>query len=172
MLLIQQKFASSLIENETWKVADNSTGSSLLDGDTKLICLNRERSEIAERPNDGPESQVTAANLAYVIYTSGSTGVPKGVLMEHRPLVNLLSWQAETLACPAGARTLQFAPLSFDVSFQEIFSTLCSGGTLVMIGEAERRDPKALLTSAERKSGRKNVLAVYRFAAAGGSGAG
>ncbi len=91
-------------------------------------------------------------DAAYVLFTSGSTGVPKGVLMEHRPLVNLLSWQAETLACPAGARTLQFAPLSFDVSFQEIFSALCSGGTLVMIGEEERRDPKVLLNRLKEKA--------------------
>ena len=65
--------------------------------------------------------------------------------MEHRPLVNLLSWQAETFASRAAARTLQFEPPEFrGYSFQEIFSALCFGGTLVIIGEAERRDAKAL----------------------------
>ncbi|MEX0938058.1 MAG: non-ribosomal peptide synthetase [Pirellulales bacterium] len=42
-------------------------------------------------------------------------------------------------------RTLQFAPLSFDVSFQEIFSTWWSGGTLVMPDEEVRKDPRALV---------------------------
>ncbi len=79
---------------------------------------------------------------AYVIYTSGSTGKPKGVMMTHAPLVNLLSWQAEQL--PGAARTLQFASLGFDVSFQEIFSTWCTGGTLVLIEEATRTDPISL----------------------------
>jgi non-ribosomal peptide synthetase component F len=79
----------------------------------------------------GPE------DLAYVIYTSGSTGRPKGVAMPHRALLNLLAWQQEA-AVDAGARTLQFASLNFDVSFQEMFSTWCGGGTLVLVSEAVR----------------------------------
>ena len=83
--------------------------------------------------------------LAYVIYTSGSTGKPKGVAMGHGPLLNLLRWQARTLPLAVGARVLQFAPLSFDVSFQEIFSTLAAGGTLALVSEELRRDPRGLL---------------------------
>ena len=82
------------------------------------------------------------SHLAYVIYTSGSTGEPKGVAMPHRGLVNLLAWQREQL--PEPARTLQFAALGFDVAFQEIFSTLASGGTLVLLREGLRQDLPAL----------------------------
>lgn len=81
---------------------------------------------------------------AYVLFTSGSTGRPKGVAMPHRALVNLVNWQCADSACGVGDRTLQFAALSFDVSFQEIFATLASGGTLVLIDEATRRDLVAL----------------------------
>nr|WP_255595714.1 non-ribosomal peptide synthetase [Lysobacter sp. BMK333-48F3] len=81
-------------------------------------------------------------HLAYVIYTSGSTGLPKGVAMPHRGLVNLLAWQRGPL--PEPARTLQFAALGFDVAFQEIFSTLASGGTLVLLHEELRQDLPAL----------------------------
>jgi amino acid adenylation domain-containing protein len=84
-------------------------------------------------------------DLAYVIHTSGSTGTPKGVAMPHRPLVNLIAWQLGKSKLPAGAKTLQFSSLSFDVSFQEMFSTWCAGGTLVLIGDELRRDPFALL---------------------------
>ncbi|MFI7217028.1 amino acid adenylation domain-containing protein [Micromonospora maritima] len=84
--------------------------------------------------------------VAYVTYTSGSTGRPKGIGMPHRAVANLVAWQlASYPARPVGYRTLQFASLSFDVSFQEIFSTLVDGGTLVLVSEDERQDLPALL---------------------------
>jgi amino acid adenylation domain-containing protein len=92
----------------------------------------------------------TVDQLAYVLYTSGSTGRPKGVAMPHGPLVNLLSWQAATSCMGPGDRTLQFASPGFDVSFQEIFSTWLSGGTLVLVAEQMRRDPSALLAAIDR----------------------
>ncbi len=95
--------------------------------------------------SDGnPTRTGSAEDLAYVMFTSGSTGRPKGVAMPHRPLVNLLSWHARHPRLSQPARTLQFAPVSFDVSFQDIVATWCTGGTVVMIGDATRRDPMAL----------------------------
>lgn len=91
-----------------------------------------------------PLKQANSDSLAYVIYTSGSTGKPKGVAMPHRSLVNLMVWQKQQFKNPK-ARTLQFTPISFDVSFQEIFSTLSCGGTLVLIDDATRRNSEALL---------------------------
>ncbi len=88
-------------------------------------------------PLAGPE------NLAYLLYTSGSTGRPKGVAMTRGALDNLIAWQLASL--PGAWRTLQFTALSFDVSYQEIVSTWAAGGTLVLIGEEDRRDPAALL---------------------------
>lgn len=89
-----------------------------------------------------PEAQADNAEaLAYVIYTSGSTGQPKGVAMVHRALTNLLDWHRRTLPTSRGEKTLQFTSLSFDVSFQEIFTTWCEGGTLVLMADGLRRDP-------------------------------
>jgi amino acid adenylation domain-containing protein len=109
------------------------------------VCLDDDRELIASYDDAALDSHVTPDNLAYVIYTSGSTGQPKGVAMSHRPLVNLLGWQLANWTPPDAARTLQLASLSFDVAFQEIFSTWCSGGTLVLVGDEARRDPRALL---------------------------
>ena len=92
------------------------------------------------------------SSLAYVLYTSGSTGKPKGVSMGHSPLVNLLQWQKKNSIAGKGTNTLQFAPLSFDVSFQEIFATLTTGGTLVLVGDDLRMDPQNLLRFLEEKS--------------------
>ena len=101
-----------------------------------------EREGVAPRA-EGPVSGAGPANLAFVLYTSGSTGTPKGVAMPHAGLVNLVSWHLQDAAEPR--HTLQFSSLSFDVSFQEIATTLASGGTLVLVDDELRRDPDALL---------------------------
>jgi amino acid adenylation domain-containing protein len=85
----------------------------------------------------------------YVLYTSGSTGTPKGVYMTHKAMVNLIHWQYENSLARRDTRTLQFAPLTFDVSFQEIFTTLTSGATLIMINDDLRLDPVNLLKHIE-----------------------
>lgn len=91
-----------------------------------------------------PASQPEAQDPAYILFTSGSTGTPKGVTMPHRGLANLVAWQ-NSIGSGAVASTLQYAPLSFDVSFQEIFSTLGAGAALHVIAEEQRRDPAGLL---------------------------
>src|SRR5690606_32309848 len=85
-----------------------------------------------------------APELAYVLFTSRSTGRPKGVAMGTRPLAHLIDWHAGHPRLGPAAPTPQFAPPSFDVHFQEIFSTVATGGTLVLVAEAERRDPALL----------------------------
>ncbi|MDQ6819898.1 MAG: amino acid adenylation domain-containing protein [Actinomycetota bacterium] len=110
----------------------------------RTICLD-DPATFEPPDREVPAEPATPDQLAYVIYTSGSTGRPKGVAMGHGPLANLIAWQLESLRQPVAARTLQFASLSFDVAFQELFSTWCSGGTLVLIDEQTRRDPDALL---------------------------
>jgi non-ribosomal peptide synthetase component F len=66
------------------------------------------------------------------------------VALPQQALLNLLAWQLKHTALAEGARTLQFTSLSFDVSFQEIFTTWCSGGTLLMVTETVRRDVERL----------------------------
>ncbi|MEU9336453.1 amino acid adenylation domain-containing protein [Streptomyces sp. NPDC048290] len=89
--------------------------------------------------------EVSGDALAYVLYTSGSTGRPKGVAMAHRALANLVDWQRRDAVCGPEARTLHFAPLTFDVAFQELFATWAGGGTLVIADDAARKDPLRLL---------------------------
>jgi amino acid adenylation domain-containing protein len=84
-------------------------------------------------------------DLCYVLFTSGSTGRPKGVAMHHAPLLNLIQWQLRTSVLGKGDRTLQFAPISFDVSFQEILTTIAQGGVLVLITDEDRLNSTQLL---------------------------
>lgn len=111
----------------------------------QTISLDADWETIAQQSSENlSELVATPDSLAYVLYTSGSTGQPKGVMMNHRPLVNLISWQVTQSTTILETRTLQFSSLGFDVSFQEIFSTWCAGGTLVLVEEQTRRDAMAL----------------------------
>jgi amino acid adenylation domain-containing protein/thioester reductase-like protein/non-ribosomal peptide synthase protein (TIGR01720 family) len=82
---------------------------------------------------------------AYVIYTSGSTGQPKAVVMPAGGLVNLLLWHHRTLGGGPGTRIAQFTAISFDVSVQEILSTLAFGKTLVIPRDEVRRSAEQLV---------------------------
>jgi len=80
------------------------------------------------------------ADLAYVIYTSGTTGKPKGVMVEHRNVANLVFVQRDQVEINSKSKMLQFASLVFDASVWEIFSTLLSGAALCILPSGIRQD--------------------------------
>ncbi len=84
------------------------------------------------RTNDPQVPGLTPSHLAYVIYTSGSTGQPKGVLIEHRSVANLIGAHIEYCALTPEDRVLQFASFSFDTSVSEFFPILAAGGCLAI----------------------------------------
>jgi amino acid adenylation domain-containing protein len=98
----------------------------------RAISLDTEWSTIAQESPEPPSDGVTSSNLAYVIYTSGSAGQPKGVMVEHRAVVNYAEAVAVELHLVPGDRILQLASISFDTAVEEIFSCLTRGATLVL----------------------------------------
>ncbi|MEU8760203.1 amino acid adenylation domain-containing protein [Streptomyces sp. NPDC048659] len=74
----------------------------------------------------------TDAGAAYVIYTSGSTGVPNGVVVAHDSLAHFIAGAIPAYGIDTDSVVLQFSPLHFDASVQEVFATLGAGGTLVL----------------------------------------
>ena len=133
-------------------VVTHSTHQALAPGlGAKRIDLDKSLADIARQSTENLHLPRTNGQHVYLIYTSGSTGRPKGVLMPHRSVVNLLLWHKETFGTER-RRVLQFAALSFDVAFQEIFSTLCLGSTLVLPDEWIRRDARELLAFIARQA--------------------
>ncbi|MCQ4163608.1 non-ribosomal peptide synthetase [Tahibacter harae] len=87
---------------------------------------------------------LSAADPAYVIYTSGTTGTPKGVVVAHAGLVDLLAHFQELTPLQAPWNGSQWCSHSFDAAVYEIFSALCGGGAVHIVPEALRLDPPRL----------------------------
>jgi|GEM_PF-1686050 len=97
-----------------------------------LICLDEISPVWSDEDDANPAGEVQPENLAYMVYTSGSTGIPKGVMIEHRSVVNHNLSIINEFGLTDKDRCLQFAKINFDVALEEIFSTLAAGATLVL----------------------------------------
>jgi len=109
-----------------------------------LVDLESERDRIRALDDADLESTASRENVAYVIYTSGSTGPPKGVVVEHRHLVNLLHGMIRHWDVGPDDRVLQFASLSFDVSVRDMFMPLLSGSRVVLAPASTLHSPPRL----------------------------
>ncbi|WP_249307533.1 non-ribosomal peptide synthetase, partial [Pseudomonas viridiflava] len=95
------------------------------------VLLDDDQRETFTERNDNPVvANLGVRNLAYVIYTSGSTGNPKGVMIEHRGLVNYSVDAARLFGLSPADTVLQQNTLNFDLSVEEIFPALLAGATL------------------------------------------
>ncbi|WP_149096475.1 non-ribosomal peptide synthetase, partial [Paenibacillus terrae] len=118
--------------------------------------------KLTDAVDDGDEShqnvgtdsfhEARPEDLAYVIYTSGTTGKPKGVMIEHRSLVNTAAgYRREYRLDQFPVRLLQLASFSFDVFVGDIARTLYNGGTMVIVPKDDRIDPSRLHHWIERE---------------------
>ncbi|WP_025130131.1 non-ribosomal peptide synthetase [Pseudomonas sp. PH1b] len=97
-------------------------------------------------PDNPQVAGLTPAHLAYVIYTSGSTGLPKGVMVEHQSLENLIHWHCASFGVGPGSQVSSLAGLGFDAMAWEVWPALCSGATLHLPpSEVGSQDLDALL---------------------------
>ena len=82
-----------------------------------------------------PMRQATPGDLCYVIYTSGTTGRPKGVMIEHRNIMNLILSNLSYFDLNSGDRVMQSAAPVFDASIEEMYLAFAVGAALVLPGE-------------------------------------
>ncbi|MFF8258579.1 amino acid adenylation domain-containing protein [Streptomyces virginiae] len=92
-------------------------------------------------PATRPDTAQTPADLAYTIFTSGSTGEPKGVMVDHIGVVNLIRDVAERFEVGARDRLLAISGLHFDASIYDVFGVLTQGGTVVVPPPFEHAEP-------------------------------
>jgi amino acid adenylation domain-containing protein len=93
----------------------------------------------------------TPQHLAYVIYTSGSSGKPKGVMIPHVAVTNMLAATLEYVRVTPDDVVLQFATFCFDVSVLEIFAALCAGARLLIPPRDTLLSPRALTELLQRE---------------------
>ncbi|MBP1143283.1 amino acid adenylation domain-containing protein [Pseudomonas sp. PvP027] len=98
--------------------------------ETAVPVIAFDRPEWPQRLDNPQMAGLNATHLAYVIYTSGSTGQPKGVMVEHRTLGNLIDWHCQTFDLQAGSHTASVAGFGFDAMAWEVWPALCTGATL------------------------------------------
>jgi amino acid adenylation domain-containing protein len=101
--------------------------------DLRIVFLDEAADAIAAESDAAPESGVSEQNLAYIVYTSGSSGRPKGVMVNHRTVVQLVVGTDYVTFGP-GDRIAQASNASFDAMAFEIWGAFLNGATLVGIG--------------------------------------
>ncbi|ABG94202.1 non-ribosomal peptide synthetase [Rhodococcus jostii RHA1] len=128
--LTSAEYTNTLPDSTEWLLLDESGGSNVHDFPTPTIRLD---------------------DAAYLVYTSGSTGVPKGVVVTHRGIANLVSAQRTRLDLDSAARVLHVASPSFDASVFEMLMAFGSGAALVIAPPAVfGGSPLARLMTTER----------------------
>jgi len=92
-------------------------------------------------PDVSPAVGANADDLAYVLYTSGTTGAPKGVMVGHRSVANVVADCNARFAVDAADRFFAISAFSFDLSVYDVFGALGAGAALVMPDEDKAADP-------------------------------
>jgi len=113
-------------------------------GAATVILLDDPANGLDSESAAAPTHRASVGDLAYVIYTSGSTGAPKGVMVEHRSLLNLIFWHRRAFAVTAADRATQVASPGFDAAVWELWPYLTAGASIHVPPEDIRADVQAL----------------------------
>ncbi|MFS1514463.1 amino acid adenylation domain-containing protein [Chengkuizengella sp. SCS-71B] len=115
----------------------------------KLQVINLEDSDLYKLEDSNLPIINSSNDLAYMIYTSGSTGNPKGVLIEHRALINRLHWMQKKYPIGEGDVILQKTPFVFDVSVWELFWWCIQGASIYFLEPGGEKEPGVMIETIE-----------------------
>lgn len=100
--------------------------------------------EITEHSQIRVLKRGVAKDLAYIIHTSGSTGIPKGVMVEHLGLVNLIQEVKKKFNTGSEDKILNLTSVVFDVFILDVFHALLSGASFILCAPDVLKDPKQM----------------------------
>ncbi|RBL90134.1 non-ribosomal peptide synthase/polyketide synthase [Chitinophaga flava] len=140
-----------MLEDTRARILVSDSASAVLLPATKIAVVKLDEEWETIRTYTAPlKTVVKPHQLAYVIYTSGSTGMPKGVMNEHKGVVNRLQWAQDNICLNSGDAVLQKTTFSFDVSVWELFWPLIAGAKLVFARPEGQKDTDYLLEAIDR----------------------
>jgi len=138
--MLEDSGAYQLLIYGEWEVPQGYEGTVLNLADTTLYAGDTANLPAANGAND----------LAYVIYTSGSTGQPKGVMVEHKSLINILfALQNKYPFCEQDAYLLKTA-YTFDVSLTELFGWMLGGGKMIVLPPGSEKNPLDIMMAIQK----------------------
>ncbi|WP_424102173.1 non-ribosomal peptide synthase/polyketide synthase [Moorena producens] len=110
----------------------------------RMVCLDSDWGAIEQHSGENLEVGVDSDNLAYVIYTSGSTGQPKGVLVAHQGLLNLVFWHQAAFEITSSDHATQLAGTAFDAAVWELWPYLSAGASIHLLNTETIVQPQVL----------------------------
>ncbi|MBV9789290.1 MAG: amino acid adenylation domain-containing protein [Chloroflexi bacterium] len=149
----QSHLATILSDSQARVILTNATlAETLPEHSAALVRLDRDWPLIAQAETSNFDGTLQPSSAAYVIYTSGSTGQPKGVVVEHRSLVNYLSWVNGRLLGGGDCQLPAVTRLTFDASLKQLFAPLLRGAEVWLLDDDMLNEPETLLNALATRS--------------------
>ncbi|MGM3308043.1 amino acid adenylation domain-containing protein [Anabaena sp. WFMT] len=139
--LPQQRQKYLLENSEVQIILTQSWLQEKLELPSQMQCLCIDADELATESKQPLQPVQTPDDLAYVIYTSGSTGLPKGVMITHRNVVNVVVHTNQRFNIGSQDSILALTALNHDLSVYDIFGLLAAGGKIIIPDAEVVKDP-------------------------------
>jgi len=138
-----------MLENSNAKILITDDGLRKRVSNSKMEIINIYESKIFENQTLNLKKDFSK-NLAYLIYTSGSTGIPKGIMVEHKNVVNFITGVTNKISFESGKTILSLTTISFDIFVLETLLALSKGLRVVLGSPEEQMDPAKMVEAVHK----------------------